>query len=188
MISGGILEAIDLEVADAFGITISEEPLVTGLDLPGAGEGRREAGNAFNQIARFQYPHNEIPIRTRAGGLVWLDSYNPVTREIVSRKFTQLAEVGYGTGLEYLQEVRGKSPQGANCGNARGGSFGRTKGRRKSHSGGADPKRTGTAGTYPICRQPGHPDSRCTWKGLLTTRPNRNFNPSAELRINGIRP
>jgi hypothetical protein len=113
VISGGIVEAVDSDVAHAFGISVSEEPLVTGPDLPVAGEGRREAGNAFNQIARFQYPHNEIPIRTRAGGLVWLDSYNPVTREIVSRKFTQLAEVDYETGLGYLQEARVKYPSGA---------------------------------------------------------------------------
>jgi hypothetical protein len=113
VISGGIAEASDLEVAHAFGITVSEEPLVTGPDLPVAGGGRREAGNAFNQINRWVYPHNELPIRTRAGGLVYLDSYNPSTGEIVSRKFTQLAEVGCETGLDYLQEARVKYSSGA---------------------------------------------------------------------------
>jgi len=113
VISGGIAEAGDLEVAHAFGITVSEEPFVTGPDLPVAGGGRREAGNALNQINRWVYPHNELPIRTRAGGLVYLDSYNPATGEIVSRKFTQLAEVGYETGLDYLQEVRVKYSSGA---------------------------------------------------------------------------
>jgi hemagglutinin/hemolysin family protein len=44
---------------------------------------------------------------------VRLDSYNPRTKEIVSRKCTQLSEISEGTAIRYLKELKAKYSPGA---------------------------------------------------------------------------
>ncbi|RMH34833.1 MAG: DUF4157 domain-containing protein [Nitrospirae bacterium] len=113
--------ALGAEALEATGMRITTEPQlyvydpVSGDRIPHPG-GRTEArdiGNVFNTLARWGYPMNEVPLRTRAGRLVWLDSYNPVSGEIVSRKWIQLGRVDYWRALEVVQELRVKYPSGA---------------------------------------------------------------------------
>lgn len=42
-----------------------------------------------------------------------MDSYNPVTGEIVSRKFTQLSDITEATATSYIREAVNKYPAGA---------------------------------------------------------------------------
>lgn len=42
-----------------------------------------------------------------------MDSYNPDLGEIVSRKYTQLAEINEETAIKYLKELKEKYPEGA---------------------------------------------------------------------------
>jgi RHS repeat-associated protein len=72
------------------------------------------AGNAFNAANRPNYPFNEVYINRSAGrGYTRLDSYNPMTSEIVSRKFTQLSDVSTLTAVRYINEIGAKYPVGA---------------------------------------------------------------------------
>ncbi|MBI1831876.1 MAG: hypothetical protein HYR84_10550 [Planctomycetes bacterium] len=48
----------------------------------------------------------------RNGGYYRLDSYNPQTGEIVSRKLTQFAEIDRRTALQYINELARKYPPG----------------------------------------------------------------------------
>jgi filamentous hemagglutinin len=72
-----------------------------------------DAGNAFNaeRVAAKAYPYNEVYINKPGGsGYTRLDSYNPNTGEIVSRKFTQLSDIQGQTALGYINEIPAKYP------------------------------------------------------------------------------
>ncbi|WP_222853153.1 PAAR domain-containing protein [Massilia genomosp. 1] len=72
---------------------------------------RLDEGNAFNAERSIAYPHNEVYINSPKGtGYTRLDSYNPVSGEIVSRKFTQLSEIQPQTGINYVNELTAKYP------------------------------------------------------------------------------
>jgi len=74
---------------------------------------RLDAGNDFNRAQAARYPHNEVyVVRPDAKGYYRVDSYNPRTGEIVSRKYTQLSEVQEATGVEYINELAKKYPPG----------------------------------------------------------------------------
>ena len=71
---------------------------------------RFEAGNNFNKENRPRYPYNEVEVYGKKKYVV--DSYVPA-EEIVSRKYTQLADVKESTGIGYLNELKIKYPSGA---------------------------------------------------------------------------
>jgi hypothetical protein len=71
-------------------------------------------GNAFNAERAANFPYNELYVNKPDGaGYYKLDSYNPDTREIVSRKFTQLGSVQESTAIAYINEIAAKYPAGA---------------------------------------------------------------------------
>jgi hypothetical protein len=73
-----------------------------------------EEGNEFNRKQTPNYPHNEVYIDKADGsGYYRVDSYNPRTGEIVSRKHTQLSDVTEQTATNYVKEVPQKYPPGA---------------------------------------------------------------------------
>ena len=71
---------------------------------------RIENGNEFNRIMSSKYPYNELYVVSRNSpiGYARVDSYNPTTREIVSRKFTQLSQVQESTAISYIREAASK--------------------------------------------------------------------------------
>ncbi|MDZ4629444.1 T7SS effector LXG polymorphic toxin [Bacillus cereus] len=73
-----------------------------------------EAGNRFNKENRPRYPYNEVELEAKEinGKKYVVDSYIPA-EEIVSRKFTQLAEVKEKTALSYLSEFTKKYSSGS---------------------------------------------------------------------------
>ena len=57
-----------------------------------------QAGNKFNAEQSNNYPYNELYVNKPNGnGYYRVDSYNPATGEIVSRKFTQFADITEAT-------------------------------------------------------------------------------------------
>ena len=80
---------------------------------------------AFNKARAKFYPFNEVYLEApkKATNLpegaptkhqyVRLDSYNPHTGEIVSRKYTQLSEVSEETAIRYLKELSDKYAPGS---------------------------------------------------------------------------
>ncbi|QDH70166.1 LysM peptidoglycan-binding domain-containing protein [Marilutibacter alkalisoli] len=74
---------------------------------------RLDAGNAFNAERAVAYPYNEVYINKPGGaGYYRLDSYSPAAGEIVSRKFTQFADIQPQTALGYINEIPAKYPVG----------------------------------------------------------------------------
>jgi len=75
-------------------------------------------GNDFNKQQSAKYPHNEVYVEPPCAGrnCLRLDSYNPAAGgnvgEIVSRKFTQLAQVNLRTAINYLREMDRKYAPG----------------------------------------------------------------------------
>ena len=79
----------------------------------------------FNKARAKFYPYNEVYLEApkEATNLpegspikhqyVRLDSYNPHTGEIVSRKYTQLSEVSEETAIRYLKELLDKYAPGS---------------------------------------------------------------------------
>ena len=79
----------------------------------------------FNKARAKFYPFNEVYLEApkKATNLpegspikhqyVRLDSYNPHTGEIVSRKYTQLSEVSEETAIRYLKELSDKYAPGS---------------------------------------------------------------------------
>ena len=75
---------------------------------------------AFNKARAKFYPFNEVYLEAPKKAInlsegaptkhqyVRLDSYNPHTGEIVSRKYTQLSEVSEETAIRYLKELSDK--------------------------------------------------------------------------------
>ncbi|MFZ6774921.1 hypothetical protein ACO0LB_19630, partial [Undibacterium sp. SXout7W] len=77
-----------------------------------------DAGNEFNKVRSSAYPFNEVYIESPKGtGYTRVDSYNPISGEIVSRKFTQLSEVQEQTAINYIKELPAKYPVGATIAN-----------------------------------------------------------------------
>ena len=80
---------------------------------------------AFNKARAKFYPHNEVYLEAPKKAInlpegsptkhqyVRLDSYNPHTGEIVSRKCTQLSEVSEETAIRYLKELSDKYAPGS---------------------------------------------------------------------------
>jgi hypothetical protein len=76
-----------------------------------------EYGKLFNRLRKPKYPYNEVYVENPAGGYFILDSYNPATGEIVSRKFAQLADTSLNSAIAYLREAARKYPPGATIAN-----------------------------------------------------------------------
>ncbi|MBG6032871.1 VENN motif pre-toxin domain-containing protein [Proteus hauseri] len=73
-----------------------------------------QAGNKFNAEQSKNYPYNELYVNKPDGsGYYRVDSYNPATGEIVSRKFTQFSEITETTAKNYIHEAVNKYPAGA---------------------------------------------------------------------------
>lgn len=73
-----------------------------------------QAGNKFNAEQSKNYPYNELYVNKPNGnGYYRVDSYNPATGEIVSRKFTQFADITEATATSYIREAVNKYPAGA---------------------------------------------------------------------------
>ena len=80
---------------------------------------------AFNKARAKFYPYNEVYLEAPKKAInlpegsptkhqyVRLDSYNPHTGEIVSRKYTQLSEVSEETAIRYLKELSDKYAPGS---------------------------------------------------------------------------
>ena len=80
---------------------------------------------AFNKARAKFYPYNEFYLEAPKKAInlpegsptkhqyVRLDSYNPHTGEIVSRKYTQLSEVSEETAIRYLKELSDKYAPGS---------------------------------------------------------------------------
>ena len=79
----------------------------------------------FNKARAKSYPYNEVYLEAPKKAInlpegsptkhqyVRLDSYNPHTGEIVSRKYTQLSEVSEETAIRYLKELSDKYAPGS---------------------------------------------------------------------------
>jgi RHS repeat-associated protein len=74
-------------------------------------------GNLFNRLRANKFDFNEIYVENPAGGKYRLDSYNPASGEIVSRKGTQFANVEVRTGVEYVREAARKYSPGTKIAN-----------------------------------------------------------------------
>ena len=80
---------------------------------------------AFNKARAKFYPYNEVYLEAPKKAInlpegsptkhryVRLDSYNPHTGEIASRKYTQLSEVSEETAIRYLKELSDKYAPGS---------------------------------------------------------------------------
>ena len=81
--------------------------------------------SVFNKERAKFYPYNEVYLEAPKKAInlpegsptkhqyVRLDSYNPHTGEIVSRKYTQLSEVSEETAIRYLKELLDKYAPGS---------------------------------------------------------------------------
>jgi hypothetical protein len=80
---------------------------------------RLQQGNAFNAERSVAYPYNEVYVdKPRGvGGYFRLDSYNPNLQEIVSRKYTQFADIMDSTGIDYVNEMTSKYAVGVKIAN-----------------------------------------------------------------------
>nr|MCU0494529.1 pre-toxin TG domain-containing protein [Chloroflexaceae bacterium] len=67
-----------------------------------------ERGNAFNRSRASAYDYNEVHLQNGKR----LDSYDPVSGEIVSRKATTFDNIQESTFRSYLQELKTKYPPG----------------------------------------------------------------------------
>ncbi|KEZ65614.1 hypothetical protein AAY86_04375 [Pseudomonas amygdali pv. tabaci str. ATCC 11528] len=79
---------------------------------------RLDAGNEFNRVQSKNYPYNEVYIQRPDGnGYYRLDSYNPTTGEIISRKLTQFSKIYESTAKSYINEAISKYPSGSTIAN-----------------------------------------------------------------------
>ena len=102
----------------------------------------------FSKARAKFYPYNEVYLEAPKKAInlpegsptkhqyVRLDSYNPHTGEIVSRKYTQLSEVSEETAIRYLKELSDKYAPGtkiadvpSNISGANAGIFKENRGR-----------------------------------------------------------
>jgi hypothetical protein len=80
--------------------------------------GEAREGQVFDTLEGEKYPHNQVPMRDRGGSLRRLDSYDPATGDIISRKSLsttngQIAFADEGVMTDYFQEFPLKYPNGA---------------------------------------------------------------------------
>ncbi|KQU77056.1 hypothetical protein ASE08_04925 [Rhizobacter sp. Root16D2] len=76
-------------------------------------QARMDRGNTFNNEQEVRHPHNEVYIDIGSNGKrVRVDSYVP-GEEIISRKYTQLAELSEAHAIGYINELIEKYPRGA---------------------------------------------------------------------------
>lgn len=73
-----------------------------------------QLGNAYNRVRRFDNPFNEVYVEGKEDPYYILDAFNPgklskrgtrLGAEIISRKFTQFAQIDEATGIGYIREV-----------------------------------------------------------------------------------
>jgi hypothetical protein len=77
-----------------------------------------QAGNKFNAEQAKNYPYNELYVNKPNGsGYYRVDSYNPSTGKIVSRKLTQFSDITEATATNYIGEAVNKYPAGATSAN-----------------------------------------------------------------------
>jgi hypothetical protein len=77
-----------------------------------------KAGRAFDDSQSKNYDYNQVYVNKGSGtGYFKLDSYNPATDEIVSRKFTQLADINIKTALWDVNEIPQKYAPGTTIAN-----------------------------------------------------------------------
>jgi filamentous hemagglutinin len=77
-----------------------------------------KSGVAYDRLNRFNYPYREVLIDQPDGSRVRLDAYDPgAGGQIVSRKFTQLADVQEQTAFGYLRELATKYRRGYHIAN-----------------------------------------------------------------------
>jgi hypothetical protein len=104
---------LDQKISQKVARTSNELATSPSNGLPDWLKARFEAGNEFNRVNRAKYPYNEVEVIDGSGNKFRVDSYDPVSGEIVSRKLTQLSEVKLSTGISYLKELAKKYPKGA---------------------------------------------------------------------------
>jgi hypothetical protein len=80
--------------------------------------GEAREGQAFDVLEGQKYPHNQVPMRDKGGSLRRLDSYDPATGDIISRKSLstsngQIAFADKDVMIDYFQEFSLKYPNGA---------------------------------------------------------------------------
>lgn len=75
---------------------------------------RITSGTQFNRDNWSRYPVNELRL---SNGKV-LDSYDPLKREIVSRKYSQLSDVNLDTAKSYIREITNKYDKGTTIGDS----------------------------------------------------------------------
>ena len=109
MRDGNGLTTAEAEAARKIGLDVSGAKIKS-TGLPDWLRKRFEAGNNFNKENRPRYPYNEVEVYGKKKYVV--DSYVPGS-EIISRKYTQLADVKVSTGIGYLNELKTKYPSGA---------------------------------------------------------------------------
>jgi hypothetical protein len=81
-------------------------------------DAKRKSGKAFNESRKGFYEYDEVPIaKTYRGRPYYLDSYDPVKGEIVSRKDTQLSEITTKSAINYLRELAAKYAPGSRIAN-----------------------------------------------------------------------
>ncbi|WP_052696968.1 hemagglutinin repeat-containing protein [Pantoea sp. SM3] len=116
------MQAITATIAGLIGVT--SESVSSKQDATKPNEGpasskpawlqRLQEGNKFNAEQSKNYPYNEVYINKPDGkGYYRLDSYNPISGEIVSRKYTQLSDIQINTAKNYINETMKKYPAGA---------------------------------------------------------------------------
>ncbi len=74
----------------------------------------RAFGRAFNEKMKPKYPYNEVMLakKTKKGGRLRVDSYDPDNEEIISRKYTQLSQISFKTAKAYIDEIPDKYESG----------------------------------------------------------------------------
>jgi hypothetical protein len=78
---------------------------------------RVREGIKFDEAQKVRYPYNQVYVYGKTTDYLKLDSYNPQLGEIVSRKFTQLAEVNESTAINYIREMTAKYAPGTKLAN-----------------------------------------------------------------------
>lgn len=89
---------------------IEQDNVKKSSGLPDWLKERFDAGNNFNKENRKNYKYNEVEVYGKKKYVV--DSYEQ-GEEIISRKYTQLADVKESTAIGYLKELKSKYPSGA---------------------------------------------------------------------------
>jgi hypothetical protein len=104
---------LEQELAELGGFSTGEPVQMPGGKLaPPGRESHLAAGTEFDVVGSKKYPVNQLYVDAPGGRRWRLDSYDPAKNEIVSRKYTQLAQDEF-SALDNLQELRLKYPPGS---------------------------------------------------------------------------